>query len=176
MDSRIWVYVGGAVMGVTGLAFLAVLLRRRWTISALLVGIAHMGIVWLNAAAPFRGLLDRGYVGYNFGFFHASRGLGVTLLAGPILGVALASALIAVSNRPGLRMLSVTATSALFGWNLLFTLLVGLASDPGQVRIELGEFLTIPPIVTIPLLLLLFVAPFAHGIRWSWRRAQDRTG
>jgi hypothetical protein len=166
-----WLYIGGVVWTASGLAFAATLLRRRWTISALIVGLAHLGMVWLNAAAPFRGLLDPNYGGYDMGFLEADIGLEVTLLSASVLAAAMASALIAGLNRPGKPMLVVSGTSAFLAWNTLFWLAAVLWQDPSQVKIQLGELLTIPAFAAVPLLLLLFVGPFAYGARWSWRRA-----
>jgi hypothetical protein len=171
MGEQVWVYVGGTVIAVTAVLFAVCLIKGRWAFSAFIVGLAHMGVVWINAAAPFRGLLDPEYVGYANGFLRASPGLDVTLLAGSLVGCGLAGAMIAALNAPGKRMVFVTGTSVFFGWSILFPTVADLIRDPNQVAIQLGEFLTIPPLVTIPLLLLLFVGPFAYGARWSWRRA-----
>ena len=173
MNPQIWVYVGGTVIAVTGIAFIIAAWKRQWTRGAMIVGLAHLGIVWLDSAAPFRGLLDPAYRGFTFGFFSAKPGLEVAFLAGSIVACALASALIAVRNQPGKRMLIVTGTSTVLAWNVFFPLLADLVRDPGFATIELGEFLTIPPLVTVPLLIGLFVLPFAWGARWSVRRAFD---
>jgi len=170
MGDAIWVYVGGGVIAITAMVFIVCSLRGRRSRSSFIVGLAHMGVVWINAAAPFRGVLDPEYAGYAFGFLRARPGLDVTLLAGSVLGSALAAALIAVRNAPGRGMVFVTGTSVIFGWNFLFSMLADLVHDPSRVAIQLGEFLTIPPLVTGPLLLLFFVGPFAYGARWSWRR------
>jgi hypothetical protein len=130
---------------------------------------------WIGAPscclAERRGPDDPNYVGYGLGFFKADKGLEVTLLSASLLAFAMAGALIAGTNRPGKPMLVVTGTSSLFGWNTLFWLAAWFIQDPTQVKIQLGEMLTIEPAAAVPLLLMLFVVPFAFGARWSWRRA-----
>ena len=171
MGDQVWLYVGGSVMALSGLVFLYAIWHRPWSWAGLVVGLAHLGIVWLNAAAPFRGVFDADYVGYHFGFFRADPGLEVTLLAGSLVIAAMCSAWIAAQNKRGPQMLIVTGTSLLFAWNLLLPMLYDLLRDPSSVEIQLGEFLTIPALITLPLLLLVFVGPFVYGIRWSWNRA-----
>ena len=176
MGDQVWIYVGGSVMALSGLAFLFCLWHRQWSWAGLVVGLAHLGIVWLNAAAPFRGFFDADYFGYQFGFFRADPGLGVTLLAGSLVIAAMSSACLAARNGRGHSMLIVTGTSILFAWNLLLPMLYDLLSDPSGIEIQLGEFLTIPAFITLPLLLLVFVGPFVYGIRWSWHRALASDG
>ena len=65
--------------------FLFYAIRRRWTRLGLLIGIANMVLVSLNVVAPFRGLLDPRYVGYNFFLISIPPGFGVTLVAGSML-------------------------------------------------------------------------------------------
>ena len=171
MSNQVWLYIGAIVSIISVIAFVATLLRSKRTISSLVVGLAHLAVVWLNSAAPFRGILDPNYVGYNFGYLKADIGLEVTLLSGSVLASAMASALIAGQNKSGKPMLAVTGTSIFFSWNLLFWIIAGVFQNPNQIKIQFGEFLTIPTLVAAPLLIVLFVVPFAYGIRWSWRRA-----
>lgn len=171
MGNQVWLYLGVTVSIISAIAFAATLLRSKRTISALIVGLAHLVIVWMFSTGTFRGILDPNISEYSFGFLIANTGPEVTLLSGSLLVSALASALIAGQNRPGKPMLVVTGTSIFWCWNILFRLLAILIHDPSQMQMEFGESLIIPGLVAVPLLLLLFVAPFAYGIRWSWRRA-----
>jgi len=166
-----WLYVGtGAV-----LAYLAVAVwcaaQRRWTWAAMGVASANFFYVLLNLAAPFRGVLDPEYRGYNVGVFHVAPGLVVTLVSGTIVAAALASTCFALLNRPGWRMVFIAIVDAV----LLITIglpevLDGLRA-PGDYRIELGEYLQIPGIVAVLIIGLLFCLTLGASIVWSARRA-----
>lgn len=176
MGNQVWLYIGVIVSIVSLLAFSITFFRSKKTFSALIVGLAHLVIVWMFSVGTFRGILDPNISEYSFGFLIANTGPEVTLLSASMLVSALASALIAGQNRPGKPMLVVTGTSIFWCWNILFKLLAILIHDPSQMQMEFGESLIIPGLVAVPLLLLLFVAPFAYGIRWSWRRAFEEPG
>ena len=176
MGNQVWLYVGVIISIISVLVFVITLLRSKRTISALVVGLAHLVIVWMFSVGLFRGILDPNIAEYGFGFLIAYTGIEVTLLSASLLASAMASALIAGQNKPGKAMLVVTGTSIFWCWNISFKLLAVLIQNPSQMQMELGEFLIIPGLVAVPLLLLLFVAPFAYGIRWSWRRAFEEPG
>jgi len=171
MGNQDWLYIGVIVSIVSLIAFGVTVVRSKKTFSALIIGLAHLVIVWMFSAGTFRGILDPNVSEYSFGFLIANTGPEVTLLSGSLLVSALASALIAGQNKMGKPMLVVTGTSIFWCWNILFKLLAILIHDPSQMQMEFGESLIIPGLVAVPLLLLLFVAPFAYGIRWSWRRS-----
>src|SRR5262245_32339024 len=108
--------------------FLAV--RHRPQRSALSVGMLHMLFASPLVVAPFRSLLDPGYVGYSLGFLRFE-GRTAVLPAAIILAWALSSAWSVVSN-PGRRS--------------LFSILIGdlfwLANFSGAFALDFvrGEF------------------------------------
>jgi len=152
--------------------FLFFAIRRRWSWLGLVIGIANMVLVSINVVAPFRGLLDPRYVGYNFLLISIPPGFGVTLVAGSMFLLSLYCAVVAVDNRKGRPML------LLAGWNGFIALLVGLPllyelfTDHSSLAIELGEYVTIPWYLSVPILLGLMVVPFALAVPWGLKRAK----
>ena len=165
-----WPYVAMATLGVAALPFLYFAFRRRWTWLALIVALANLVVVGVNGAAPIRGALDPNYVGYGFGLVSAEKGLTVTLLAGSVVLASALSAWIAIRNRPGPLMLIVAATAAFHLVNTGFPLLDSLLADPEQVRIQFGEYLTVPHTVAIPALIALLILPFLLAVPWALQR------
>jgi hypothetical protein len=165
-----WLYValvaGLAYAGPIGV-FLA---RRQWTWAALGVAMANLCYVLPNLVAPFRGALDPAYAGYSFGVFRIPPGPLVTLVAGGITAAALASACLALRNRPGRGM----AFIAIVGTVLLLTVglpeLLGGLMAPADYGIELGEYLRIPGLVSVAIVGALFCLPMIASIVWSARR------
>lgn len=171
-----WQYLTAAA----GLIYLAVLTvfiaKRQWTWSAMGVAIGNFFYVLLHLAAPFRGALDPNYVGYNAGLLTVAAGPMVTFVAGGIAIAALASACIALLNRPGPRMAIITITDTLLlSVIALPSLLEGLKA-PDEMRIELGEYLQIPGIAAVLIVGSLFVLPMVAGIIWSARRVRPVLG
>lgn len=168
-----WLYLGYAVWAITWGIFVYYLFRRRWTAMALLIGVANMVLVSLNAVAPFRGVLDPNYAGYNFMLISIDPGIGVTLVAGSMIVLSMLCAVIAVDMRRGQAMWLVV------GWNGLIALLMGLpllyqlVTDPSSFAIHLGEYITIPWYFAFPLLLGLMVVPFALAVPWALKRTRE---
>jgi hypothetical protein len=160
--------------GLVGIATLFVAIfavaRRGWNPIALLVATSNWLIASVHFVAPFRGLLDPGYVGYSFGFFSADRGLAVTALAGPILMGGALSAAIAARNSPGPSMAVVAIFNGIvlivFGLPLIQTAL----TNPSRYVMQFGEFLTVPAAIALPVTLVVVLAPSVLGIWWSIRR------
>jgi hypothetical protein len=153
--------------------FVCFALARRWSWIALIVGLACLAIVIVNGAAPIRGLLDPGYVGYGYGVLRAEKGLEVALMAGSVVLFSAISSWIAIRNRPGPLMLIVAATSAFHLVNAGFPLMDGLLADPKNVEIQFGEYLTVPYTVAIPAILAVIVLPFLLGLPWAIQRALE---
>ena len=163
-----------------GLIYLAVLAvfiaKRQWTWPAMGVAIGNFFYVLLHLAAPFRGALDPNYVGYSAGLLAVAAGPMVTVVTGGIVIAALASACIALLNRPGPRMAIITITDTLLlSVIALPSLLEGL-KVPDEFRIELGEYLQIPGTAAILIVGSLFVVPTVSGIIWSARRVRPILG
>jgi hypothetical protein len=169
-----WPYVALATGTVATVPFLYFLTLRRWTWIGLIAGIANLFVVFLNGAAPIRGLLDPNYVGYAFGMMSAEKGLEVAIMAGMLVVASTIAAWDAVRNRPGFfGMISVAGMSALHVVNLGFPMLDTIRSDPAQMTIQFGEYLTVPYLVAIPALLALIVLPFLLALPWSLQRMME---
>lgn len=143
------------------------LLDRRWSGSALYVGLGCLALALLHMVAPFRGSLDPDYVGYSFGFVSLPGGPLVGLVAGTVYLLSTAAMAIAVRNRDGPAMWLVAVVTGFALVNLGGTILV----TGSQFRIELGEYFQLGPTVAIPVALLVTVLPFAIGLPWSVRKA-----
>ena len=83
-----WAVVALAVSAVLLLAWTVVARRARAGAPAAFVGLAHLVVAGLHSAAPVRGYLDPGYVGYGFGLLAAESGLAVTVTSGVVWLVA----------------------------------------------------------------------------------------
>jgi hypothetical protein len=96
----IWFQLALVLNVVCWTIFLYLLRRRRWSWSALAVGIFHMLCAGLGSVAPFRSLLDPGYMGLGLGFLRFE-GQAAALPAAQFLGWAIAAAWVAVANGRG---------------------------------------------------------------------------
>jgi hypothetical protein len=168
-----WSMVALAVAGACVLVFGACAWRRQWSVAALLVGLAHLPIAFVNAAAPFRGALDPGYAGYSLGLVRAAPGAEVAIFSGAVLLGALASACIVVLNRPGPRNHFVLAFDAF----LLLLLVPGAVATLqalriDSIRIEFGEYLQLSGLPAFLFQAGLLLAPPLVGAAWAWRRSR----
>jgi hypothetical protein len=169
-----WATVGFVNMAIGLVVFAVFAWRRQWTMGALLVGVIHLPIAFVNCAAPFRGFLDPTYVGYNFGLVHAAPGIEVGMFALSMLLGGLASACIIVLNRPGARNYFVVAFDA-------FVLLFMVPATLGEVaakgmqsfRMEFGEYLQFGGLPAMLFELGLLAVPMIIGIFWAMRRAKE---
>lgn len=147
--------------------------RARAGAPAAFIGLAHLLVAGLHSAAPVRGYLDPDYVGYGFGLLAADRGLAVTLVAGTVWIVAALGAFLALS-RARLAMAFVALSSGAFAAIIGAPLALDLLTDPDASKIQLGEYLTIPGLAAVGLLLVLLVLPFLVGVVWAGRRVLSR--
>jgi hypothetical protein len=166
-----WPYVAFGVGAAATLPVLYFRLQRRSTWIAYLVALANLVIVFVNGAAPIRGLLDPGYVGYGFGYLTADKGIAVALIAGSVVIASALSASIAIRNRPGATMLIVAATAAFHIVNVGFSLLDTIFAKPEDITIQFGEYLTVPHPVAIPAIIVLVILPFLLALPWALQRA-----
>jgi hypothetical protein len=171
-----WQYLTAAA-GLIYIAVLAVFIaKRQWTWSAMGVAIGNFLYVLLHLAAPFRGVIDPNYVGYSAGLLTVAAGPMVTIVTGGIVIAALASACIALLNRPGPRMAFITITDTLLLSLIALPSLLGGLKTPDEFRIELGEYLQIPGAAAVLIVGSLFVVPMVAGITWSARRVRPVLG
>lgn len=169
-----WLHVALAAGLVYASVFAYFAAKRQWTWPAMGVALANFLYVLLNLAAPFRGLFDSGYAGYNVGLLHIAPGAWVTVISGGIVAAALAAACLALLDRPGRGMAFIALTDT------LLLLLVGLPElSSGLIaheayRIELGEYLQIPGLLAVLLSSGLLCLPLMLCIAWSARRMRPR--
>lgn len=159
------------VVGLAAAAWVWVPTRRksglragRWLAAPLLI------VATLNAAAPVRGAIDPGYMGYVFGLLRASHGLEVTAIAGSLFVLSVMSARIAATRRSGAGLWIVALTCAGLFFALGVPTLIDAWRNPADNVIQLGEYLLIPGALGTALLLTI-AAPFAAGAVWAARRA-----
>ena len=167
---RDWMILAGALLGAALALFFWNAWKRRWTGAALAVGVLNLLVAVMNTAAPVRGLLDPAYRGYRFGLLAADRGPSVALVAGLVLVCAAASAAIAVANPRGAPMLWVAAVDAA----LLANFAAGFAQSARAgtgFEIQFGEYLTIPSVPGLFVMILVLLVPLALASLWALRRA-----
>lgn len=165
-----WLHVGLGAGAIYLALFVWFAIKRQWTWAAMGVALTNFFYVLLNLAAPFRGVLDPAYRGYNIGLYSVDPGPMVTLVSGTILAAALASACFALLNRPGWRMMFIAVVDSLLLLTIgLVEVIDGLGS-PGDYKIELGEYLQIPGLVAVGIIGIIFFVPLVLSIKWSWSR------
>lgn len=167
-----WGVFGLVVVGICSAIFIVFAAKRQWTLAALVVGLLHLPIAFVNCAAPFRGTLDPEYVGYNQGLIHADKGLEVGIFAFSMLLGGLACACIAVLNHPGPRNYFIVAFDAFLLLTLVPATLSGLATEGFEAfRVEFGEYLQFGGVAGFIFEVALLVTSPIIGIIWAWRRA-----
>jgi hypothetical protein len=122
-----------------------------------IVSLAFLFTACQKAAAPFRGLLDPNYVGFHFGFIGAERGFAVFVTAGSVFCLAVAAAFLALRRDDTLATLVTGLAGVIFFAALGPNVLQALVSEPRSIEMQFGEYLTIPPLGAIPLLLFMLV-------------------
>lgn len=163
-----WAYFASGVSVVLVLGWIVAAVRARPAWPGWVAGAALLLVASLNTAAPIRGAVDPNYVGYNFGYLSAERGLMVTLVAGSALVLALAGAFAAL-GRGTIARVVVAIASLAFLVDLGVPLVAGAIKDIDGNVIQFGEYLTIPGAVATALMFVLGVVPFVIGLWWSVR-------
>lgn len=163
-----WAYFALGVSALLLLAWLVAAVRARVAWPGWVAGAALLLVASLNTAAPVRGAIDPNYVGYNFGYVSADRGLTVTLAAGGVLLLALAGAFAALGRGRVARVVVALASLA-FLVDLGVPLMAGALKDIDGNVIQFGEYLTAPGMVSTALMFVFGVVPFVIGLWWSVR-------
>jgi hypothetical protein len=168
-----WAWVALGVSAVLLLVWTLVARRAKAGAPAAFVGLAHLIVAGLHSAAPVRGYFDPQYVGYGFGLLSADKGLAVTLVAGAVWLVAVLGAFLSLA-RARVAMAFVALSSLAFAVIIGAPLVRDLLITPDASKLQLGEYLTIPGLAAISLLLVILVLPFVIGFVWAGRRVLKR--
>lgn len=161
-----WAYEALGVSAVLLLVWLVAAFRARAGAPAAFVGFVHLLVAGLHSAAPIRGYLDPDYEGYGFGLLQAAPGLDVTITAGSVWIAALLGAFLALS-KARLAMAWVAVSSAAFAVIIGAPLVRDVLNNAEASKVQLGEYLTIPGVAAIALLLVVLVVPFVIGVFWA---------
>ena len=130
-----------------------------------------------TSVAPIRGWADPNYHGFSFGLIRVEPGPGVTLVAGTVFVLAVASMCIALLDLRGRPQWLVAGFDGLMALNLGVSLAVDLATRPEMMKIQLGEYLTLGPVPAALVLSLIGFVPLTLAAVWAWhRRASVRHG
>ncbi len=160
-----WGQAASIVSGLLLLVWVVTAVRVRAPLGGWIVGLAHLIVASLNSAAPFRSVLDPGYIGYGFGLLTGDQGWDVATTAGAVLLTAIVGAFSAL-RRSREAMLVTLVTSLLFlvvlGWPWLQSVISGV-----DYVFQLGEYVTVPSSVAKGLLFVISVAPFLFGVVWA---------
>ncbi|MDO9249717.1 MAG: hypothetical protein Q7U11_24945 [Phenylobacterium sp.] len=168
-----WAYEALAVFAALLLVWTLVARRAKAGAPAAFVGLAHLVVAGLHSAAPIRGYLDPGYVGYGFGLLAAESGLAVTVISGAVWVVAVLGAFLALA-RARAAMAFVALSSAAFAVIVGAPLAQDLVNNPAASKVQLGEYLTIPGLAAIGLMLVALVLPFVVGFVWAIGRMRRK--
>lgn len=156
--------VFAAVVGfVAFLALLPALFARRWTAPGLVVAIANMVVILMNAPAPLRGVMTPADSAYDFGWLESDGGIAAAIYGGAVVLGAFIAALLVLRNSRGPIMWLLVLIDGFLALNIGIPLADQLMRNPAEQTMKFGEYLTIPPPIAIPLLFLFFVLPFATG-------------
>ena len=168
-----WAWVALGVSAGLLLVWTLVARRAKAGAPAAFVGLAHLIVAGLHSAAPVRGYFDPQYVGYGFGLLSADKGLAVTLVAGAVWLVAVLGGFLSLA-RARLAMAFVALSSLAFAVIIGAPLVRDLLITPDASKLQLGEYLTVPGLAAIGLLLAILVLPFVIGFVWAGRRVLKR--
>ncbi len=166
----------GLSAGAVYVAILGVFVaQRQWTWAAMGVAGANFLFVLLHLMAPFRGVLDPAYAGYQAGMLQVAPGPLVTLVSGSIVAAALASACLALRARPGRGMIFIAIVDTVLLLTIGLPELISGLTEPTAYRIELGESFQLPGAAAVWAGGLLFCLPLVLSIVWSARRTRPMT-
>jgi hypothetical protein len=168
-----WAVIGFSVMGVSLVAFGLAVLKRQWTIWALLAGFANLPMAFIHAVAPFRGWLDPDYAGYSMGIIRADPGIEVTSFTGILLVGGVVSAVICVLNKPGRRNDFVIGSNLFVLLLTVPTLIDTLLRTPDSFRIEFGEYLQFAGFSAFLFEFALLTVPLGYSALWAWKKAKQ---
>ena len=167
-----WAIFALSISAVLILAWIWLLIKKQWSWAGLYASLGCLVAACFNSAAPFRGLIDPDYVGFQFGLAGSQPGIGVTIIAGAIFLANAASAMLAASRTNGSVLGIVAATCAAMFVLIGVPTLRQLVQDPAANSIQFGEYLTIPGLAASLILVFLLALPFAVGTFWAAKAAR----
>lgn len=167
-----WDYFAGVIIAILLVIWLGQIRKRQWSWTGLYVSVGCLVCAALNAAAPFRGIIDPNYVGYSFGWLRADAGYMVPLVVGPVFAASAISAILAVGRSSGPTLWFVALTCAVLTVAVGIPTSIDVLTDPASFRIELGEYVTIPGYIASAIILSLILLPFVVGTVWASRQAR----
>lgn len=151
-----WLIVGLPLAGFYIIWFGYLIVKRNYTKQMLFFALAHLPYLFLNVVAPFRGILDPEYAGYNIGLLSIPQGILVPLVVGTIVVL---SFIIATKSLKG-KMVKWWSIAFVFNLALFITIALPVLKEiilnSGEYRIQLGEYLEVSgPFVALFIFMIL---------------------
>ncbi|MEQ8364795.1 MAG: hypothetical protein RH948_18115 [Cyclobacteriaceae bacterium] len=168
-----WLSIGLPLAAIYVIWFVFILFKKKFDKPLLIVGLSHIPYLLVNLVAPFRGLFDKAYAGYNFGWLKLE-GLSVTIVIGFIVIGCLIIASKAILNQME-KLWEFTFVFDL-GLSILmaFPVLMDVLIDPKGSTIQLGQYLTISGFVVATILFVLFSGPTFISTWISWKKVYSK--
>jgi hypothetical protein len=171
--SQPWFALAVVTMTVAVVVVLVNARRGGWEKGALWAAVANLAVAALNSVAPFRAVMDSGYVGYSFGLLSADHGAKVSWIAGSLVLATVVAATIAARHRQGSAMWVVVAVDAAVCIALLGGIFEG-GGGPEQFKLQFGEYLTIPGFLGLAVIVGAVLLPLGGSAIWAARRVAAR--
>ncbi len=146
------------------------LIKKRWSWTGLVVALGCGFVAAIHSFAMSRSVLDSHFEGYHFGLLVMDPGWSTTIVSIIIYSTSITAMMLAVRNRRGRALWIVVAVCLFALISLGGEIVAAIFVNPAQLRIELGDTVTIPPLLGGPLLIAFVIIPFATGIPWALLR------
>lgn len=168
-----WLYIGLPLAFFYLIWFGWLIRKKAYTRPLLIIAIAHFPYLLANLVAPFRGLFDTGYAGYQFGLIKIPAGVWVTLITGLIVIISFLIATRSLKN----QMDKFWIVTFFFDLALLITMagpmFLEILFDPTGSNIQLGEYLTISGIWVALITFFLFAGPTLYAVITAAKRIRQ---
>ena len=138
-----WLYIGLPLAGFYVIWITILLLKKNYTKELMFFALAHLPYLFLNVVAPFRGIFDADYAGYNFGWLSIPQGIFVTIVAG---GMAIGSFIVvtkALTNNMNGWWKFAFGLDAFLAISIALPVFLDAVMNYDSFRLELGEYLQI---------------------------------
>jgi hypothetical protein len=171
-----WLFVGLPLAGFYIVWFGYLIYKRNYTRQLLLFALAHLPYLFLNVVAPFRGIFDSEYAGYNIGLLSVPQGILVPLVVGTIVVL---SFIITTKSLKG-KMEKWWTVALIFDLSLLITIafpvLVDILSNISEFRLELGEYLQVSGWFVALIIFVLLPGPTLYATWVSMKNTKILSG